>query len=1186
MDIEKIINIMPKAGVSKETLEVSKMTNQTVNSLKEKLESLISRPIDSESTVASLLQEQKQVYSKLLEVLSDIDLSKPTREQIETLSEQAKEEERITKVINRVVDSKPTHDIAQLRENGHLNAQLKNYITPLVGILNKSVDITKPVVNAGLGVAGEVVKPLANYGADNIAAMAGPLGVLTKDLLESGGFRTVAKKAKELLNSIGKRSERREEKTSQRVEVDIEEEVANIEKDTQNLQAANDKVTKEKLDSIQNSVNSVLESLNSTVSAVNESSEGNLDKTVMSTDVNQLDELARAKMVVAQAREEARAKGMASVMRPDEIMTPHKEKKPSRDEGLKNSTEEILDRINDNILRIIAKLDKPKKEEDSKSSGSLDSGSVISDTKKGVVSGVTSGAISGASMLLPKAMKWLGKIPKAGKVGLLVAAGSAAVYGLSKLYDSYASQEEKEEFNNLSDEEKEQLAQQLHSYVRSDNSESSNKDSSKSVDKTNAIVPQYFSKQIKSLEESGVKVHYDEKGAPYTVEKDLFGNETKQYLGMQTGAVPFVGKGLGLIKTIMKWGAITAGADWVMDKYQQFSDKSDVVQDQLQVKPSVESDIDLGNLDSLKPPTEFADNLVDKDTIVDYSKLAAVIAKGESGGNYAIENTLGFLGKHQHGWASLAESGYIDLNKAKELSAKGYTNKEIINSDVWTGKGGIYSKEDFLGVNDPEFDKKHPERYKGLKSQIAQEDASRQFYQRNLQTFNRLNVEVAGKSIPLREAAEMAGFDATMFLGLSSFGAGNASNYIKYQANIAAGYNVEENKRLLASMKDAYGTDMGKYAKLLGNRISDDYYRSEYQKIQDEVLSQQAISDVDLSGIGSYQGSTWVPKKEADYSSIVENGRLNANNPELYKALGIDQNDSRAWPKALKALSEGAIRVPKGQDDKGAAVIAAYTQYLMSGGDFIGKPKPMEQGEIYMPTSEMTERVSGNQPTFNMLADLDKGVTEEEKSLDDFKSTMKASVEENESIMDAYSEAANKLSEERGERLKGEGGGGKPLFEFVDDLRGTEYQKNVEKDGIIHVSPKLKNWIKGLNRKMASAKKEKTSEEIAREGIVIDGYDFPVVEEEEVESVTDLNIKPYKSQKVGESTVQHYKMEEGTPEPVSIGKIDEPKKKEEPKQAIVFDNGQKDTKESSNFVNNTVIQNYLGPNVKEVILGR
>ena len=73
---------------------------------------------------------------------------------------------------------------------------------------------------------------------------------------------------------------------------------------------------------------------------------------------------------------------------------------------------------------------------------------------------------------------------------------------------------------------------------------------------------------------------------------------------------------------------------------------------------------------------------------------------------------------------------------------------------------------------------------------------------------------------------------------------------------------------------------------------------------------------------------------------------------------------------------------------------------------------------------------------------------------------------------------------------------------------------------------------------------------------------------------------------MGESTVQHYKMEEGTPEPVSIGKIDEPKKKEEPKQAIVFDNGQKDTKESSNFVNNTVIQNYLGPNVKEVILGR
>lgn len=62
------------------------------------------------------------------------------------------------------------------------------------------------------------------------------------------------------------------------------------------------------------------------------------------------------------------------------------------------------------------------------------------------------------------------------------------------------------------------------------------------------------------------------------------------------------------------------------------------------------------------------------------------LGKAESGGNYTKVNKFGYLGKYQFGEQALVSLGYYisDGSKANDWKGK------------WSGKGGVFSKEDFL----------------------------------------------------------------------------------------------------------------------------------------------------------------------------------------------------------------------------------------------------------------------------------------------------------------------------------------------------------------------------------------------------------------------------------------------------------------------------------------------------------
>ena len=70
----------------------------------------------------------------------------------------------------------------------------------------------------------------------------------------------------------------------------------------------------------------------------------------------------------------------------------------------------------------------------------------------------------------------------------------------------------------------------------------------------------------------------------------------------------------------------------------------------------------------------------------DFIKLRETIAQHESGGAYNKRNTLGFIGRYQFGAAALSDLGYVK---------KGYTSKDLQNSECWTGKDDIYGISDF-----------------------------------------------------------------------------------------------------------------------------------------------------------------------------------------------------------------------------------------------------------------------------------------------------------------------------------------------------------------------------------------------------------------------------------------------------------------------------------------------------------
>ena len=72
-----------------------------------------------------------------------------------------------------------------------------------------------------------------------------------------------------------------------------------------------------------------------------------------------------------------------------------------------------------------------------------------------------------------------------------------------------------------------------------------------------------------------------------------------------------------------------------------------------------------------------------------YKEALAEFESGELG--YDAVNEQGFVGKYQFGNQALSDAGYIKPEFARKAN-----NKVLDNEDAWTGKDGIYSKEDFL----------------------------------------------------------------------------------------------------------------------------------------------------------------------------------------------------------------------------------------------------------------------------------------------------------------------------------------------------------------------------------------------------------------------------------------------------------------------------------------------------------
>lgn len=85
------------------------------------------------------------------------------------------------------------------------------------------------------------------------------------------------------------------------------------------------------------------------------------------------------------------------------------------------------------------------------------------------------------------------------------------------------------------------------------------------------------------------------------------------------------------------------------------------------------------------------------------------IGKRESSGNYKAENRFGFIGKYQFGAPLLIDLGYVK---------PGTKNSDLNDNSVWTGKGGVNSKETWLSNKDAQekaMDESLELRFKRLK---------------------------------------------------------------------------------------------------------------------------------------------------------------------------------------------------------------------------------------------------------------------------------------------------------------------------------------------------------------------------------------------------------------------------------------------------------------------------------------
>lgn len=81
---------------------------------------------------------------------------------------------------------------------------------------------------------------------------------------------------------------------------------------------------------------------------------------------------------------------------------------------------------------------------------------------------------------------------------------------------------------------------------------------------------------------------------------------------------------------------------------------------------------------------------------IEIKALKTQIAKTESGGNYQIVNSIGYLGRYQFGAQALVDRGFISRAAYEKYGGSRGGNRVLDDPSAWTGKDGVSSKNSFL----------------------------------------------------------------------------------------------------------------------------------------------------------------------------------------------------------------------------------------------------------------------------------------------------------------------------------------------------------------------------------------------------------------------------------------------------------------------------------------------------------
>lgn len=179
MDVDKILESLKESGFSKNDSVLLKKIEELNSSIQKVLDS---KKIDEskykEIEEYPIIQQQQNIYNKLYELMSDFKRRGPTEEYFEEFSFLQSEEDRITKVLERITKNKTQKETELLRADGRFNpalSSLTRQVEDIRNIVDKGTDVQTLTNNPKSAEA--IVNPfsqiLANLSASNSLGVFG-----------------------------------------------------------------------------------------------------------------------------------------------------------------------------------------------------------------------------------------------------------------------------------------------------------------------------------------------------------------------------------------------------------------------------------------------------------------------------------------------------------------------------------------------------------------------------------------------------------------------------------------------------------------------------------------------------------------------------------------------------------------------------------------------------------------------------------------------------------------------------------------------------------------------------------------------------------------------------------------------------------------------------------------------------